>query len=92
MVRCMQQKRNPIILPGYSAIRQILVSKMTPHSISGIIQALCNNGCVWCQVKNPGSTDLSACSDPTLHAWQHVLSNAEESSYRGHIEVKTTTH
>ncbi len=46
----------------------------TPRYISGIIQALCNNGRVWCYVKNPSSTDSSACSDPALSAWQHVLS------------------
>ncbi len=65
---------------------------MIPRSISGIIQALCNNGCVWCYVKNPSSTDSSACSDLPLSAWQHVLSNVEDSSYRRRIEVKTTTH
>ncbi len=33
---------------------------VTPRSISNIIQALCNNGCVWCYIKNPSSTDSSA--------------------------------
>ncbi len=78
--------------PGCGWTRQIPVSKMIPRSISSIIQALCNNGCIWCYVKNPSSTDSSACSDPALSAWQHVLSNVEDSSYRRRIEVKTTTH
>ncbi len=30
--------------------------------------------------------------DPVLRAWQHVLSNVEDSSYRRRIEVKTTAH
>ncbi len=66
-------KESPSLSPGCGTTRQISVSKMIPLSISGIINALCNNGCVWCYVKNPSSTDSSACFDPVLRAWQHTF-------------------